>query len=193
MTGTELRDYLQGYGGHEVVFAGGGRLSLVTHAASGDGDKVVVLYVEELPVTPKPGAIRFTVYGVAQPQGSAKAFIPKGWSRPVITSDNKGLKAWRHLVADAASQALQASPEPRCFDGPVQVVAAFYLPRPKSLAKRPMSHITKPDVDKLARSLGDALSGVLYNDDRQVVQLKVTKAYAAHGEAPHATIVVTPL
>lgn len=193
MTGGTLRDYLEKYPAHEVVLAGNGRLRLVTHAATTDGDPVVVLYVEDLPATPKVGAIAFTVYGIAKPQGSARAFIPKGWKRPVITSDNKGLKDWRHLVADAASQALQASTEPRCFEGPVQIVAAFFLPRPKSLAKRSAPHVTKPDLDKLARSLGDALAGVLYTDDRQVVQLKVTKAYADPGEAPHATIVVTPL
>ena len=32
------------------------------------------------------------VIGVAQPMGSKRAFIPKGWSRPVVTDSNRGLK-----------------------------------------------------------------------------------------------------
>jgi len=35
--------------------------------------------------------LTFQVYGEAQPQGSAKAFIPKGWKRPILTSDNAQL------------------------------------------------------------------------------------------------------
>lgn len=136
--------------------------------------------------------LTITVVGIARPQGSARAFVPKGWKRPVITSDNRSLKGWRDLVASAASEAIQASgwTQP---EGPVRLMANFYLPRPKSLAKKDRPHVTKPDLDKLARSLGDALSGVAYKDDNQVVQLKCSKAYAAPGEAPHAVIVVAPL
>ena len=53
--------------------------------------------------------LTFTVAGIAKPQGSAKAFMPKGWTRPIITSDNKNLKAWRDLVASAASDAIVAA------------------------------------------------------------------------------------
>lgn len=131
--------------------------------------------------------LRFTVYGIAQPQGSSRAFVPKGWTRPVITSDNKGLKAWRHLVADAASRAIQEQGG-AMFSGPVEITAAFYLPRPKSLGKRTKAHTTKPDLDKLARSLGDALTGVVYNDDSQVTALELFKMYAPVDTAPHANI-----
>lgn len=31
--------------------------------------------------------LSFVVWGVAQPKGSAKAFIPKGWNRAVVTSE----------------------------------------------------------------------------------------------------------
>ena len=32
--------------------------------------------------------IQFTVYGRPEPQGSTRAFIPKGWKRATVTSDN---------------------------------------------------------------------------------------------------------
>lgn len=133
----------------------------------------------------------FTVYGVAQPQGSAKAFMPKGARFPVVTSDNPQLKGWRQLVAHAASHALHGAG--MLADGPVRICAAFYLPRPKALGGKPKAHLTRPDVDKLARAIGDALTGVVWRDDAQVVQLKVTKQYAGVGESPRAVIAVTPL
>lgn len=135
--------------------------------------------------------IVFTVFGIAQPQGSAKAFMPKGARFPTVTSDNPQLKGWRQLVAQSASAALDGAG--MLLDGPIRIVAAFYLPRPKSLGMKSRAHLTRPDVDKLARAIGDALTGVLWRDDSQVVQLKVTKAYAGVGESPRAVIAVTPL
>lgn len=138
--------------------------------------------------------VRFTVYGDAQPQGSVKAFTPRGWSRPILTSDNPALKSWRQLVADAANHALgQLAPGDRALllEG-VRVSIAFYLPRPKSLPKRCTAHTKKPDVDKLVRSVCDSLSSVVFRDDAQVCELVAVKHYAAPGVSPHVTICVEP-
>jgi Holliday junction resolvase RusA-like endonuclease len=135
----------------------------------------------------------FTVVGVAQPQGSAKAFMRKGKQHPIVTSDNTQLKGWRQLVAHAASQALRDDRRCTFFEGAGPVCADFYLPRPKSLGAKVRAHMTRPDVDKLARAINDALTGVVWRDDSQVVQLKVTKAYARVGESPCAVIAVRPV
>lgn len=136
-------------------------------------------------------ALTFTVFGVAQPQGSARAFMPKGARFPVVTSDNPKLKGWRQLVAEAASRTLRG--RGTFASGPVRVCADFYLPRPKSLGGKPKAHMTRPDVDKLARAICDALTGVVWGDDAQVVQLQVRKAYASVGDSPCAVIAVSPL
>lgn len=135
--------------------------------------------------------LRLIAYGVPQPQGSAKAFMPKGARYPVVTSDNPQLKGWRQLVAAEASRALQGTGQ--LLDGPVQVCAVFYLPRPKALKAQARPHVTRPDVDKLARAIGDALTGVVWRDDAQVVQWQVSKVYAGVGESPRADIVVRAL
>lgn len=139
--------------------------------------------------------LRFTVYGEAQPQGSAKAFIPKGWSRPVITSDNRSLRSWRQLVAEGANQALGALPavERALLVEGVRLSIAFYLPRPKSLPKRATAHTKKPDLDKLVRAVKDGLKAVAWHDDSQVVDLKSIKRYAEPGTAPHAVITIQPV
>ena len=46
---------------------------------------------------------------------------------------------------------------------------------------------TKPDCDNLAKTVLDALNGVLWLDDAQVVDLSVSKRYAAE---PHTVVTV---
>jgi len=133
-------------------------------------------------------ALAFTVWGEAQPQGSAKAFVPKGWSRPIITSDNADLKSWRQLVAEAANRALGNRPTSELFLEGVRLTIAFYLPRPKSLPKRQTAHTKKPDIDKLVRAICDALSQLVFRDDSQVCELVTAKHYAAEGQPPHVEV-----
>lgn len=136
--------------------------------------------------------LTFTVFGKAQPQGSARAFLPRGSKRPVVTSDNPNVKEWRTQVAWEAAAALRAAGG-TILTGPVRVMARFALVRPKSLPKKVVHHVKKPDLDKLTRAVGDAITGVLFHDDSQIVQWKVEKVYAADGQAPQAVIVVERL
>lgn len=125
--------------------------------------------------------LQFTVYGQAEPKGSARAFVPKGWSRAVVTSANPSLKAWEQTVRDRLQRVMAETPREildALFDAPVLVSLEFHLPRPKSLPKRVTLHTKKPDVDKLARGTVDALNGVLFKDDSQVVEVRARKVYA---------------
>jgi Holliday junction resolvase RusA-like endonuclease len=138
--------------------------------------------------------LEFRVIGVAQQMGSKRAFVPRGWTRPVITDSNRNLKSWQTLVAEGASHAIQqlpASDRTLLTEG-VRLTVAFYLPRPKSLPRRVTAHTKAPDVDKLARSLGDALTRIVYRDDAQIVDLLALKRYAPPGQSPYVDIRVEP-
>ena len=137
----------------------------------------------------------FTVFGIAATKGSTRAFVPKGWTRPIITNTNRSAKSWEALVAHAAGEELlKFGRRGVVFLGPMRLAVAFYYPRPKSLPRtKETPHIKSPDCDKGARCVLDALSGVVYRDDAQVVQLEVTKQYAALGESPRAEITIEPL
>lgn len=130
----------------------------------------------------------FTVLGVPQPQGSARAIMAPGARFPRVFSDNPKLKAWRRDVANAARVAHRGAPMP----GPVRLIVEFYLQRPKYL-RVDRAHVSRPDTDKLLRGIGDSLTGVVIGDDSQVTHIKGSKFYAAAGESPRAVIVVTPL
>lgn len=134
--------------------------------------------------------IKFVVYGDPLPKGSARAFVPKGWSRPIITSATKGLKQWESKIAAAAGSQANGT----LLMGPLTLTIDFYLARPKSLPKKTAHHIKRPDLDKLIRGATDALTGVIWKDDAQVYTVTATKAYAAtEDEAPRAEFTIIPV
>lgn len=137
--------------------------------------------------------LNFVVNGVPQPKGSAKAFIPKGWSRAIVTSDNTKNKGWQQLVAEAASVAINQQPAFRLIEESALLRVVFYLPRPKSIRDKAVPHLKKPDLDKLVRSVKDALSKVVWRDDSQVVEIAARKEYARPGESPRAEISISEL
>jgi Holliday junction resolvase RusA-like endonuclease len=40
-----------------------------------------------------------------------------------------------------------------------------------------MAHTSRPDLDNLIKTVLDALNGIAYTDDKQIVRLGATKAY----------------
>ena len=119
--------------------------------------------------------ITFRVYGIPQTKGSTKSFFVKKLNRVVTTNDNPNNRAWSLCVAQEATVHRPAA----LFLGPVRLTLNFFLAKPKSLPKRKPSWPTKkPDWDKLARSTGDSMTGIIYRDDAQVIEAHVFKAYS---------------
>lgn len=122
--------------------------------------------------------IQFTVYAKPEPQGSVRAFTPKGWNRPVLTSDNPDLKKYRKEIECAAFEAIG---EPFGKDVELSVTAVFYFERPKSAPKKRARPTVRPDVDKLGRAVLDGLgkNKSAYTDDAQVVKATFEKFYGS--------------
>jgi crossover junction endodeoxyribonuclease RusA len=117
--------------------------------------------------------ITFDVIGRPSPQGSKKSI---GNNRFVESS--KFLPAWRKAVRVAAEEAVIASMWAR-VSGPVELEVMFYLDRPSSISKTQRPYpIVPPDVDKLLRGVQDSLSGVIYEDDAQIIRCLAWKVYA---------------
>lgn len=132
-------------------------------------------------------AISFDVPGTPQTKGSARAFVVKG--RAVVTNDNARTKSWAGVVATFALAAMQLG---KPLEGPVRVTLRFRLARPKAHYRKgglrgdAPSYVSKrPDVDKLARAVLDALTSVCFVDDAQVAALVVEKFY---GERPGVSV-----
>jgi len=99
--------------------------------------------------------------------------MPRGARFPVVTDDNPRTKPWRAVVAVVAGQHRPA----KLLDGPLSLTARFFLPRPKSLPKRIEHPAKKPDLSKLVRAIEDALTGIIWRDDAQVVHENASKHY----------------
>lgn len=107
--------------------------------------------------------------------------MPKGSRFPVVTSDNKSLKAWERSIRDHLQEVMPRIPRAdrvALWDAPIAISLLFHLPRPKSLPKRVIDHLKKPDLDKCVRGFLDPLIGVVFRDDSQVVSIGATKLYA---------------
>lgn len=117
--------------------------------------------------------IVFTVHGDPVTQGSMRAIISRTTGRAIVKPAAK-LAPWRGLIAWEARKACTGDP----IEGPVILRADFFVRRPKSIPKRVAHSVKKPDLDKLVRALCDALTGIVWRDDSQVVEIKATKSYA---------------
>lgn len=153
--------------------------------------------------------IAFTVHGVARPAGSKRGFVPldknknpyrraNGGVAVQIVDSNPNVKEWQAAVRSAAHEAFRGD----VLRGPIRLTLTFYRLRPKghySTAKATKGHIkpgvdpfplAKPDVLKLARGVEDALTGVVWADDAQIVDERLGKEW---GATARCDVVIEPM
>ena len=145
----------------------------------------------------------FFVPGAAVAAGSKRAFPVRGRDGRdhVTVTDASGPKGreWRAAIRLAAADELRRNGG-ALERGAVRLALWFLVRRPRGhtgkrglLPSAPTHPTTRPDVLKLARAVEDALTGVLWVDDAQVVDEELHKLYA-DGDAPIGVRVrVTPL
>lgn len=134
--------------------------------------------------------IKFTVYGEPVAQGRPRGSIRNG---KVHMRDPAKSKYFKQYVALVASQ---HRPE-KVITGPVSMDVKVYRPMPKSVSnsskkkekaeKGLLRPTTKPDVDNYVKGVKDALNHLIYKDDSQVVDLKVSKFYS---EEPRVEVMI---
>ncbi len=119
------------------------------------------------------------VPGVPAPQGS-KRHVGRG----ILIESSKAVGPWRERVA----LAVHGEGWPLRTDA-IGMRLDFVLPRPRSAPKtRTLLATKRPDADKLARAVLDALTGIAYVDDSQVIDLHSHKRIADAGERPGVAI-----
>jgi crossover junction endodeoxyribonuclease RusA len=86
----------------------------------------------------------------------------------------KGTSKWCKDARDAIAAQWK---HPVIGDGPVLVRLLFLLPRLKTVVRKYPTGKREGDVDKLLRAILDAMTGVAYADDSQVVDAHARKEY----------------
>lgn len=129
--------------------------------------------------------LKIFVPGNPAPQGS-KRHVGKG----IMVESSKFVAPWR---SDVRSACLDDAGKPLAFFGEaVHVELLFILKRPASTPKRRTpAAIKRPDIDKLARAVLDAIgSASVWRDDSQVVTLAAYKRIAMLDETPGCRITI---
>ena len=146
--------------------------------------------------------IEFTVHGRPQQRGSKRAipFRRKNGKLGVgVQDDNPNSRAWMEMVSSAASQAMEGE----LITGAVSLRVLFRFARPQShygtgrnagtlKESAPLDHTQSPDLSKLIRAVEDALTGVVWRDDRQVVGYG-TGTGKKWDSTSHAVVAITEL
>jgi crossover junction endodeoxyribonuclease RusA len=121
--------------------------------------------------------IVFEVEGTPRPQGS-KRHVGRG----IMIESSKYVAEWRSWVRLCAANACKGL---HPLVGAVGVNVAFCFDRPKThsttkglRSNAPTYKVSKPDIDKLLRAVLDAMTGVCFADDSQVVAIYCTKKYS---------------
>lgn len=138
--------------------------------------------------------LAFTVPGEVRGKGRPRIVKIGAFSR--LAADKKTVN-YENLVAMAAVDAMNASGMTmQAFQGPVSMwMTARMVPAASTSRKAREAMLSgeapptkKPDVDNVAK-VCDALNGIVWRDDSQIVSLTVRKIYA---ETPGLDVIIRP-
>lgn len=154
---------------------------------------------------PRAGQGRGDTGAIPQAAGTVQFFVPgkpQGKGRPRAVARGKFVRmytpektaSYESTVALAASQAMAGRPP---IEGPVVATLFIALPIPASWSKKKQAQavadqllpVTKPDADNTVKAVFDAINGVVWADDTQVVDLLVRKRYRAR---PGVSVTISP-
>ena len=111
--------------------------------------------------------IRFTVEGVPRPKARARRGAGGRWYTPQATKAYEAAVGWSARAAGVRD----------AYEGPVRLTVGLWFPDHR-----------RRDVDNCAKSICDALNGIVYLDDSQVVELTVRRY--VDRERPRADVTV---
>jgi Holliday junction resolvase RusA-like endonuclease len=118
------------------------------------------------------------------PKGSMRGFVVKG--RAVITDSRSAeLRLWERRIREAASLELAHRSLTMLREQPCEVHLVLWLVRPRGDFRadgilRPRARSSpwvKPDIDKLQRTVFDALTSCVIDDDSRIVRVVGEKRY----------------
>lgn len=135
----------------------------------------------------------FTIPG--KPQGKARARTTK--TGHTYTPEKTVL--YENLVKTCF---MEMTPRQTWFNGEplaLTIYATFSIPKSKTKKEKLMMlqgykyPTVKPDADNIAKVICDALNGVAYTDDTQIIELRVIKRYVREDTPAHVTVSIEAL
>lgn len=124
--------------------------------------------------------------GKAVPQGRPKFTRTGNGVRTYDPKQSVDYKSWIKHCALQVMEKVGTQIIPR--DIPLHMVLTVTITKPASVSKRRLCPVTKPDLDNVLKTIQDALEGIAYQADQQIVSITATKRYADSGGV---TVVLT--
>lgn len=123
--------------------------------------------------------ISFIISGKAKPKQSFR------YTRGGIKYTPRDVKQYARDVQMAFCKYVENWLPSYFFEKPLKVKIKIYKSIPQSFSKinkqraidGELRPLTKPDVDNYTKNILDALNGIAYPDDKQIVELTVSKHY----------------
>lgn len=128
---------------------------------------------------------------------------PQGKGRPRFSRVGKFTKTYTDARTKMYEESIASAARLHMFpneplETPLCVRLDVYVPIPKSYSKKRTDACLKgeerptkkPDIDNIAKAFLDAMNGIVYKDDVQVIRLLVTKKYHIQ---PHVIITVNEI
>lgn len=120
---------------------------------------------------------------------------PTGKARPRIVNQGGKYHAYNTEKTDAAETAIRNAFRqtdftfaPKGVAVSLDVVAYYTIPKSytkeqrKRIERGELHPTKKPDADNILKLIADALNGVAYEDDAQIVNMSIMKEYTKHDE-----------
>lgn len=136
-----------------------------------------------------------TFFVPGQPVAKGRPIAGRGFGGRTTLRTPEKTVAYEGLVAHACHQAMKGDAP---FSGPLAVIFSVTVQIPASWSKKRQSRAMdgiigatkKPDIDNVVKALCDAMNGVAYKDDAQIIELTVTKHY---GDTPGVHVRLYPV
>lgn len=128
--------------------------------------------------------IKFTVPGEPYGQPRPRFSAANGKVHTYNTDESRNYKTHVRLIAQTAMQEQGWKFAENDEGIGVNIYAYMGIPRSKSRKFRVSAHkgivrpTKKPDIDNIFKAVTDALNGVLYKDDKQIIHSRVEKYYS---------------
>ena len=127
--------------------------------------------------------IRIVVPGNPVGKGRPRAFQTRGARRTIKMHTPEKTRAYEQAIALAGKLAMQGR-EP--LGGPVAMRLDIFMPIPASWSKAKreaallssVMPISKPDASNVLKAVEDAMNGIAYIDDSQIIDVWVRKRYS---------------
>lgn len=122
--------------------------------------------------------INFAINIMPIAQARPRFFLRHAGLRSVVGAyDPKKCKQYKEAIAWHAKREALIRGILSPLESPMVLTLTFKM----GLNKKEVYHTKRPDIDNLAKAVKDALRGIIYHDDSQIVEAHLFKQYGEPG------------